>query len=145
MNKRYVFDTNSLISAALFRQSVPRQALDLALQSGILLVSSDTIIELTKVLLRTKFDQYVSQEQRELFLTELLQQVEIVLIDERIAACRDPKDDIFLEVAVNSQAAVIVTGDDDLLVLHPYRDITICTPRAFLELVEDWEAEPPSE
>ena len=53
-------------------------------------------------------------------------------IDERIAVCRDPTDDKFLELAVNGKADLIVTGDADLLVLNPFRDIPIVAPATFV-------------
>ena len=46
-------------------------------------------------------------------------------IQEKIQACRDVKDDKFLELAVNGNADVVVTGDADLLVLNPFREIEI--------------------
>jgi hypothetical protein len=52
----------------------------------------------------------------------------------RIRACRDSRDDKFLEVAVHGHADLIVTGDRDLLDLHPFRGIGILTPAAYLEL-----------
>jgi len=67
MNSHFVIDTNTIISAALFRQSVPRQALDKAFASAILLVSEATTLELTSVLLRDKFDRYLQREKREAF------------------------------------------------------------------------------
>lgn len=48
-------------------------------------------------------------------------------------ACRDPTDDKFLELAVNGHADLIVTGDGDLLVLNPFRDIPIVTPAMFVQ------------
>lgn len=141
MSNRFVFDTNTIISAALFSQTTPRQALDKALSTGSLLVSETTILELMMVFLRAKFDRYLSREKRELFLTEFLRQTILIDISERIVACRDPKDDTFLEVAVNGRASALVTGDDDLLILHPYQGIRILTPREFLngghELISD--------
>jgi uncharacterized protein len=56
----------------------------------------------------------------------------LIAITERIAACRDPKDDKFLELAVNGRADLIVTGDADLLALDPFRGIPIVTPAAFV-------------
>ena len=47
--------------------------------------------------------------------------------------CRDAKDDKFLEVAVNGKADYLITGDRDLLVLHPFREIQIVSPATFLE------------
>jgi putative PIN family toxin of toxin-antitoxin system len=63
---------------------------------------------------------------------ELLAVAELVTISERIVACRDPKDDKFLELAVCGRADVIVSGDHDLLALHPFRYIPIVTPAAFI-------------
>jgi len=47
-----------------------------------------------------------------------------------VRVCRDPKDDKFLELAVDGQTQMLVTGDKDLLALSPYRDIQILTPAA---------------
>lgn len=68
MRRRVVFDTNTLVSAALLSASVPRRALDKALTTGVLLVSEQTTRELVTVLLRTKCDQQLQREKRELFL-----------------------------------------------------------------------------
>jgi putative PIN family toxin of toxin-antitoxin system len=133
---RYVFDTNTLISAALFEGSTPDRAFRWSLQHGRVLVSPDTLDELADVLGRDKFDRYLSAEEREAFLEALVEQVEVVEPVEEIEACRDPYDNKFLELAVEGAAKAIVSGDDDLLVLHPFRDITIVTPSAFLEQQE---------
>ncbi len=53
---------------------------------------------------------------------------EAVTITERIAACRDPTDDKFLELAANGRADLIVSGDNDLLVLSPFRGVRIVSP-----------------
>jgi uncharacterized protein len=53
-----------------------------------------------------------------------------------IRACRDAKDDKFLELAVSGRAAYIISGDDDLLVLHPFRGIAIMTAAEFLQATE---------
>lgn len=47
--------------------------------------------------------------------------------------CRDPRDDFILECAAAGGADIIVTGDKDLLSLHPYGDIEILTPRQYLD------------
>ena len=65
-------------------------------------------------------------------LLQLMAMAEMVTITERFAACRDPKDDKFLELAVNGRADLILTGDNDLLVLNPFRDIPIVTPATFV-------------
>ena len=49
-----------------------------------------------------------------------------------VRQCRDPNDDKFLEVALNGKADLILTGDADLLGLHPWRDIIILSPADYL-------------
>ncbi len=58
---------------------------------------------------------------------------EPLMISERVAACRDPTDDKFLELAVNGYADLIVSGDADLLALNPFRGIAIITPAAYAQ------------
>ncbi|MEI7772204.1 MAG: putative toxin-antitoxin system toxin component, PIN family [Chloroflexales bacterium] len=129
---RCVFDTNVLISALLFTRSAPARALHLARQ-GTLLLSPESLNELTQVIRRKKFDPYVTIQDREQFLAKLVLDAELVDVYERVVICRDPKDDKFLDVAVNGQATVLVSGDDDLLVLHPFRSIPILTPQQFVQ------------
>ena len=129
---RTVFDTNILISAVLLPRSVPRQAFDLARQQGRLLVSEATIAELDRVLRRPKFNRYLLEEERLEFLVALVREAELVEVTETVIACRDPKDNLVLELALSGDANYIVTGDADLLVLHPFRDIPIVTAQDFL-------------
>lgn len=128
-----MLDTSLLVSAALFEGSVPRQAFELAFRRGEVLASSQTLTELKDVLARRKFDRYVSEEMRLRFLANFLNLTTPIEITENIAACRDPKDDKFLELAVSGGATYLVTGDSDLLVLHPFRGISILTPADFLD------------
>ena len=129
---RLVFDTNVVVSAVLFLASVPARALELGQAAGRLLVSDETAEELRRVLMRTKFDRYVRSDERARFLGRVLDDAMLVEIIESIDDCRDPKDNKFLELAVSGDATHLVTGDDDLLVLHPFRGVAIVTPQAFL-------------
>jgi predicted nucleic acid-binding protein len=65
---RFVFDTNVLVSAALRRRSLPRQALDHALEHGGLLVSEATVRELRAVLFHPQFDTYVTEAMHRLLI-----------------------------------------------------------------------------
>jgi predicted nucleic acid-binding protein len=56
-----------------------------------------------------------------------------------IRLCRDHKDDKFLEVAAEGQAAIIVSGDEDLLALNPFEGIPIVPPRDFLARIASSE------
>ena len=131
--RRYVFDNNTIVSAVLFEQSVPGQALYAALDKGELLLSHATFAELGEVLGRKKFDRYVKREEREQFLVMLLAEAVVVEVSEAVHECRDPKDDKFLELVIGGEASCLVTGDQDLLVLHPFRGIPILTAAQFLE------------
>lgn len=129
---RYVLDTNVLLSALIFNRSAPGRALYLARQ-GTLLLSPETLDELTRVIRRKKFDPYTTLQDRDQFLAKLILDAEFVDVHERLVICRDPKDDKFLDVAVSGRATVLVSGDTDLLVLHPFRDIPILTPQQFVQ------------
>ena len=129
---RCVIDTNVFVSAAVFSNSVPRQAVSKVLRGGLLLFSEYTIDELKKVLFRSKFDHYVSRKERILFLAQLGSVAEFVPIIQLVRACRDAGDDKFLEVALNGRADVIITGDADLLRMHPWRGVAILSPAGYL-------------
>jgi uncharacterized protein len=131
---RCVVDTNVVVSASVFGFSVPRQAVEKALRSSILLFSDFTMDELKDVLFRPKFDRYVSRADRALFLAQIESTAEFVPIIQLVRACRDPNDDKFLEVALNGRADAIITGDADLLGMHPWRGISILSPTAYLKL-----------
>ncbi|MGB5974065.1 MAG: putative toxin-antitoxin system toxin component, PIN family [Nodosilinea sp.] len=118
---RVVVDTNILVSGILIAASVPDLAIQKARELGILLFSDTTFRELSQVIFRPKFDRYVSIEIRAEFIARLNEASEQVNIREKIAICRDPKDDQFLEMATNGNADWLITGDQDLLVLQSWR------------------------
>ena len=135
MNRlRFVLDTNILISSILTKNTPPQQTLDYCIAHGTILLSDFTLEEISTVITRKKFDRYVSLAKRINFLQILNDRAEIVAIMESITACRDRKDDKFLEVAVNGKSDYLITGDRDLLVLHPFRHIPIITPIKFISL-----------
>ncbi len=129
---RFVADNNVLISNLLLYNSVPARALRMALERGIMLTSTAALDELAAVLRRPKFDSYVSVTARSEFIRKIHRiSVEVEII-RKVQVCRDPKDDKFLEIAVNGEADLILTGDKDLLVLDPFEDIAIIKPGDFL-------------
>ena len=130
---RLVFDTNAIISAALLKRSVSRRAFDKALNEGELLTSAETVDELHQVLGRADFVKYVTEDERMEFLAVLLREATVIEVTAYVGECRDPRDNKFLELAISGGAVCIVSGDQDLLVLHPFRSIPIVTPRGFLD------------
>lgn len=133
---RCVFDTNIIISALLFKDSVPGMAFYLAMSHGTILISLETTEELIEVISRRKFDKYLTVEEREEFLESILIKAEIVEVMESLEICRDPKDDKFLNLAASGSANYIVTGDDDLLILKIYGGVQVLNARDFIELFD---------
>ena len=131
---RLVFDTNVLISGLLSDNSVPQKIFDYAQANAILLISQETFQELAEVLTRSKFDRYISLEKRSKFLNLLSLNAEMIEITTKINLCRDPKDNKFLELAVNGKADYLISGDQDLLILNPFQEISILSPQAFMSI-----------
>jgi uncharacterized protein len=130
--ERVVIDTNVLISSLLLIASTPARAVDKAVTKAQLVATTATLRELIEKLHSPKFDRYVRRERRDRLLERVASLVEIIDVLQSIRASRDPRDDKFLEAAVNGRADVIITGDRDLLDLDPFRGVAIVTPAAYL-------------
>lgn len=130
--ERVVLDTNVLISGLLSTTSPPALAVEKAVTTAQILATTETLRELLETLSLEKFDRYVRRERRDALLQRIAAIVEIVDVLQPIRASRDPKDDKFLEAAVDGRATVIITGDRDLLELHPFRGVAILTPAEYL-------------
>ena len=133
MTKTFVIDTNSLISANLSPISVTRKAFDRVRELGAAVYSKDTFAEFMETISRPKFDKYISIEQRVEVINNYEKFGQLYEVSTRINACRDPKDNKFLELAVEAGASCIITGDKDLLVLHPFQNIPILSAGDFLK------------
>jgi len=122
----FVFDTNVLISSALLPYSSNRNALNKAMVSEILAISDSTFEGFIEVLFRKKFDKYfLDDEERWTLIYKLEANSKFFKPDLIIMDCRDPKDNKFLEVAISANASCLITGDKDLLILHPFRNFPI--------------------
>ena len=134
--RRVVLDTSTLVSAALRFGSVPHQALLKALGSCELCASSRALNALEQVLKRDKFDRYLNTETRLSFVALIRQHTHLFDVqgaDELNVqpACRDPKDNKFLALALVCEAGAIISSDNDLLALNPWRSIPVLTPAGF--------------
>lgn len=132
---RAVVDTNILIRAVIKPAGTVAPVLH-ELRNGAytMLYSRELLAELADVLNRPRIrGKYgISDADIHTVLALILLRGEAVEPQRRIAACRDPKDDKFLEVAVAGRADIIVSGDQDLLILDPFEGIPIREPRDFL-------------
>jgi putative PIN family toxin of toxin-antitoxin system len=123
-----LLDTNTAVSGLIWR-GPPKQLIDAAVLGRIQLISSDALLkELEEVLQRPKFGKPIQQlgvQVSELFdgYAALVERVEPVDLDDHV--CRDPDDDQVLAAAIGGQADLIVSGDQDLLVLGSYQGIEI--------------------
>ena len=119
--KRFVVDTNVLISHPLMPSSAPGKALQHALRTGELLVSDTTLTELAEVLNRPKFDKYLSNQKRKKFLKcscpyEFVWKSSNPFMHAGILIMTNSRSHM------NGSADFILSGDKDLLVLHPFHD-----------------------
>lgn len=130
--ERIVFDINTLVSGYLFPQSIPGQALGIVLSRHLLLMSIEVAAELTDVMRREKFDRYLSRLRRDELVASTIRDSRFIETSTTVADCRDPDDNKLLELAIDGNAAMIVSGDADLLALNPFQNIAIVTPREFV-------------
>ncbi|HEY3911134.1 MAG TPA: putative toxin-antitoxin system toxin component, PIN family [Stellaceae bacterium] len=83
---------------------------------------------------RAKFAAAIRPARRERFLKILRDGAIWFEPDMRVTDCRDPKDDKYLELAFAAGAEIIVSSDNDLLVLNPWRGVSILRPGDYLAL-----------
>jgi len=131
---RVVLDTNVLVSALLKTGSAPDIAVSKILATKSLLLSPDVLAEYEEVLNRSKFLHVFSPTRvKELLGSLLVESIFIVPFTE-ITDCVDATDNKLLSLAVDGGADCIVTGDDHLLRMNPYRTIPILGPTDFLNI-----------
>lgn len=131
--ERVVVDTNVLISALLLPAGKPGQVMTKLADSGaILLLSRVTFMELASRLARPKFDRYRTVAEMNRYLDWLADLAEWVKPAIQISDCPDPDDNRFLEVLIAGDGDVLITGDSDLLNLHPYEGRPILRPASYL-------------
>lgn len=133
MNNFFVIDTNNLISASLIPTSTSRKALEKAMTLGKIAIAPNTLDELIDVMFRKKLDKYFADNNERLVIVNILEANAVFFSPEiSIDECKDKKDNKFLELAIAAQASCIITGDNDLLVLHSFRNIPILNAFDFI-------------
>jgi putative PIN family toxin of toxin-antitoxin system len=129
-----VFDASTLVGAALMTDSVPEKALLRADEADVFALSNVVNAEIVDVLGRPKFASAVPAARREHVLDILRREAVWFEPTIHVSDCRDSKDNKYLELAFAAGAEIIVSSDDDLLVLHPWRGVSILRPAAYLAL-----------
>ncbi|GAB6044342.1 putative toxin-antitoxin system toxin component, PIN family [Endothiovibrio diazotrophicus] len=134
---RFVVDTNILISVALAADSVPAMAFERVIQLGAVVYSEATFKEFCQTLNKPKLAKRIGDLSRTFLIDLFIEEFVQIHPTETVTDCRDPKDNKFLELAVAGGASALITGDQDLLALHPFRGIPILTPADFLAQYPD--------
>jgi putative PIN family toxin of toxin-antitoxin system len=139
--RRVVLDTSTLVGAALKPGSVPHQALLLSLARADVCASVQTWLELERVMQHRRFDRYLARGLRLKFAALLRQSMQffaVTPVDEAAVQppCRDTTDNKFLALVQVCQANVLVSSDDDLLVLNPWCGVPVLRPAEFLARLE---------
>jgi len=126
---RAVVDTNVYVSALVFGGK-PAAVLQLAESGAFQLVVSATIKTELVDTLTAKFEWSIDRAEQ--VSSELWDEAYWVVPQETVQVSRDPDDDSILACALEARAEFVITGDQDLLVLHPFRGIAIVTPAEFI-------------
>jgi putative PIN family toxin of toxin-antitoxin system len=129
-----VVDASTVVSAALIRNSPPEQAIRLARAVDVICVSDAVTDEIGAVLARPKFRAAITEARRREILEILMAGSRRYAPQLRVNDCRDPKDNKYLELALASGAAFLITGDADLLSLDPWRGVRICGAAEYIAI-----------
>lgn len=127
-----VFDASSLVGAAIGADGVPRRAVHAARRRDRFALSTAVLDEVVEVLHRPRLARFINPALRDELLDLLVPGAAWFKPSERVADCRDAKDNKYLELALAASASTIVSSDADLLVLHPWRGVRILRPGEYL-------------
>jgi uncharacterized protein len=138
MTFKLVIDTNFYYSAIGFDNVLYRLLFYLIenINTFKQYASAQTIKELEIKLHSEKFAQKtknkISKAEKDKFINLLAEFCVIVKPTTPITICRDPKDNMFLELAQEVGADYLITGDNDLLVLKEFSGCKIVKPSEFI-------------
>jgi putative PIN family toxin of toxin-antitoxin system len=128
-----VIDTNVLISAGLLPQSKTAQVLALAVEHFVIAQNKDTWHELETRIARPKFDRYFDDSGRLRHLAKIAQSIQRFEVSAAVSVSRDKTDDKFIELAIDSGANILISGDPDLRVVKTFKGVEILSPAQFFE------------
>lgn len=127
-----VVDASVVVSAALRPSGLPRQALDHAIVRERIVLSRPVLEEMREVLGRRKFSGVLTpgtiDEMVSAMSTAALWFSPVIKVTE----CRDPGDDMYLELALAAEVSILISSDHDLLAMDPWRGIRILRPADYL-------------
>lgn len=125
-SKKVILDTNLWISFLITKNF---DAIDTLVDKGyiVLIFSEESLEEFVTVARRPKISRYIPESAIDEILSLFYKYGKLVNVVSNIADCRDPKDNFLLNLAIDSNADYLVTGDSDLLTLKRIRKTRILT------------------
>mgnify|MGYP001616127656 CR=1 FL=1 len=133
---KVVVDTNVFISG-LIKDDNPRTVINAFIGNKFqLIISEDILGELAYTLAKPRLSGLLAEPDASSLVGLIRKRAYLIRPRQKLTVCRDPKDDKFLEAALEAGADFIVTGDEDLLVLDPFQGIPIITARDFIGRLE---------
>lgn len=126
--KSVVIDTNVFVAALKNPEGTCARILESDIE---ILITIDILDEIKRTVAHPRLN--ISYRKQREILETLQERATVIVTVEIVNDCRDPDDNKFLECALAGNAKHIISGDEDLLALDPWRGIRILSPRAFLE------------
>ena len=137
---KLVLDTNQFVSSLIVKKGVPAQLLQAWYDHLFIMITSREILkEIERVLHYPRiFQKYHLTEENVKALVAIIEHEAIVLSDTPTINIikEDPTDNKVLSCALEARANYIISGDRHLLGLRQYQDISIVTPREFLDIID---------
>lgn len=129
---KIVIDTNIWISFAIGKTLHGMEEF-LSEKKISIISSTEQLKEISNVLKRKKLLKYLNSNATKRLLLLFKETVAMISVVEKTYDCRDKKDNFILDIAVNGKAEFIITGDEDLLCMNPYKGINIIKYKKFKE------------
>ncbi|MBS4001614.1 MAG: putative toxin-antitoxin system toxin component, PIN family [Desulfobulbaceae bacterium] len=131
--RKVILDTNLWISFLISDkfQQIDKYLLNDKIK---LIFSKELLDEFIEVALRPKFSKYFKSQDIEALLRNFDKFGQLVKVETNVHICRDAKDNFLLNLALDSKADYLVTGDADLLDLKTIGQTQIITMTEFVKI-----------
>ena len=135
---KLVLDTNTLVSAFFWKGNEYELFKNIEKEKAQLFISKEILNEVEDIFNRPKFEEVIKNVKMSpnQIIQKIISVSHLVLGPKlNIKVCRDPKDNKFIECAVNCNADYLVSGDKDLISLKSYKNIKIFRSSEILKLL----------
>jgi putative PIN family toxin of toxin-antitoxin system len=133
-----VLDTNILVHAAFRRDSDPDNLLARSLRGEFDLASSQPLLdELKRTMNSIRLARWFQwhEGEAEVLYASFVQRAKLVVPARNLEIVRDESDNRVLEAAVEAEADLVVSVDNDLLAIDEFEGIRIVTEAEFVAIL----------